>query len=48
MRIDLLKRKELDAKFKEMAEDTDYQEAANLLANEFELSDWEAAKLVEE
>jgi hypothetical protein len=47
LRIDLLKRKELDAKFAEMSEDTDYQKEAKLIAEEFESSDWEAAKLLE-
>jgi hypothetical protein len=40
--------RELDAKFAEMSEDTGYQEEANLLVKEFETSDWEAAKLLED
>jgi|APFre7841882654_1041346.scaffolds.fasta_scaffold57360_3 hypothetical protein len=47
LRIDVLKRKELDAKFAEMSEDTDYQKEARLIAEEFESSDWEAAKFLE-
>ncbi len=47
LRIEVLKRKELDAKFAEMSRDTDYQKEANLMAEEFENSDWEAAKLLE-
>jgi hypothetical protein len=47
LRIEVLKRKELDAKFAGMSEDTDYQKEANLLAKEFESSDWEAAKPLE-
>ena len=47
LRIEVLKRKELDAKFAEMSRDTDYQKEANLLAEEFENSDWEAAKILE-
>lgn len=48
LRIEVLKRRELDAKFAEMSEDTDYQKEANLMAEEFEISDWEAAKLLED
>jgi hypothetical protein len=47
LRIEVLKRKELDAKFAEMSEDTDYQKEANLMAEEFASSDWETAKLLE-
>ena len=47
LRINMLKRKELDAKFAEMSKDTDYQKEAQLIAEEFESSDWEAAKLLE-
>ena len=47
LRIEVLKRKELDARFAGMSEDTDYQKEANLLAEEFAGSDWEAAKLLE-
>jgi hypothetical protein len=48
LRIYVLKRRELDAKFAEMSEDADYQKEANLMAEEFEISDWEAAKLLED
>ena len=47
LRIEVLKRKELDAKFAEMSEDTDYQKEANLMAEEFASSDGETAKLLE-
>jgi len=47
LRIDVLNRKELEAKFAEMAEDSDYQKEAKLIAEEFESSDWEAAKILE-
>jgi hypothetical protein len=47
LRIEVLKRKELDARFAEMSEDADYQKEANLMAEEFASSDWEAAKLLE-
>jgi hypothetical protein len=48
LRIDVLKRRELDAKFAEMSEDTNYHKEANLIAEEFEISDWEAANLLED
>jgi metal-responsive CopG/Arc/MetJ family transcriptional regulator len=48
LRISMLKRKELDAKFSEMSKDTDYQRDAQLMAEEFENSDWETAKLLDE
>ncbi len=48
LRITLLKRKELDAKFSEMSKDRDYQRDAQLIAEEFESSDWETAKLLDE
>jgi hypothetical protein len=48
LRIDILQRRELDAKFAEMSEDTDYQKEANLIAQEFEISDWEVAKRLED
>ena len=47
LRIEVLKRKALDARFAEMSKDADYQKEANLLAEEFAGSDWEAAKLLE-
>ena len=48
LRIDALNRRELDAKFAAMSGDTDYQKEASLIAEEFEVSDWEAAKLLED
>lgn len=48
LRISILKRKELDAKFSEMSKDTDYQRDAQLMAEEFESTDWETAKLLDE
>jgi len=48
LRISLLKRKELDAKFSGMSKDPDYQREAQLTAEEFESSDWETAKLLDD
>jgi hypothetical protein len=48
LRINILKRRELDAKFFEIPKDTDYQMDAQLMAEEFESSDWETAKLLDE
>jgi hypothetical protein len=47
LRISILKRKELDAKFSDMSKDPGYQQEAQMLAKEFESSDWEAAKLLD-
>ena len=47
LRIKILKRKELDAKFAEMSKDTGYQKEAQLIAKEFESSDVETAMLLE-
>jgi hypothetical protein len=41
-------RKQLDSKFSEISKDTDYQRDAQLMAEEFEGSDWETAKLLDE
>ena len=46
IRINILKRRELDAEIFEMSKDTDYQKHAQLMAEEFESSDWETAKLL--
>jgi hypothetical protein len=43
--VKLHKRRQIDAAFAMMAEDADYQKDANLLAEEFEASDWEALGL---
>jgi ABC-type uncharacterized transport system substrate-binding protein len=48
LRISVLKRKELDAKFSEMSKDTDYQKDSQLIVEEFEITDWETAKLLDE
>ena len=47
LRVNLLKRKELDAQFAEMSKDTDYQKNSQLILEEFECSDWETAKFLE-
>jgi hypothetical protein len=46
--VKLYKRRQIDAAFAMMAEDTDYQKEASLLAEEFEPSDWEALGLSED
>jgi hypothetical protein len=48
LRISILKRKELDAKFSGMSKDTHYQREAQSVAAEFESSDWETANLLGE
>ncbi len=48
LRISILKRQELDAKFSGMSIDTDYRQEAQGVAEEFESSDWETAKLLDE
>jgi len=45
--VKLLKRKQTDAQFAAMAEDTDYQKDARLIAEEFTQSDWEAFEAAE-
>jgi hypothetical protein len=45
--VKLIKRKQIDAKFAAMAEDSDYQKQAQLIAEEFSQSDWEAFESVE-
>jgi len=45
--LKLYKRRQIDAAFAGMAEDADYQKEAQLLAEEFEASDWEALRLEE-
>ena len=45
--LKLYKRRQIDAAFAGMAEDADYQKEAKLLAEEFEISDWEALRLEE-
>ena len=47
LRLDLLRRKQIDAKFREMSTDAVYQKQARLIAEEFEASDWEAMKSLE-
>ena|SRR6267143_1381673 len=45
--VKLMKRKQIDAAFAGMAEDTDYQKEARLIGEEFSESDWEAFAAVE-
>ncbi|HVS89144.1 MAG TPA: hypothetical protein VHF01_13115 [Candidatus Acidoferrum sp.] len=45
--VKLLRRKEIDADFAKIAEDADYQKEAQLVAEEFSQSDWEAFELTE-
>ena len=45
--IKLIRRKQIDAKFAAMAEDSDYREEAKLISEEFSQSDWEAFERVE-
>lgn len=45
--LKMYRRKQIDAAFAGMAEDADYQKEAQLLAEEFEVSDWEALRLEE-
>jgi len=40
--VKMCKRRQIDAAFSMMAEDANYQKEASLLAEDFELSDWEA------
>jgi Arc/MetJ-type ribon-helix-helix transcriptional regulator len=47
LRVDVLKRKELDAKFAAMSEDAAYQKESTLMAEEFESSDGATASLLE-
>ncbi len=44
----ILRRKRIDAAFVHMAEDADYQKEAQLVAEEFRESDWEALEAAEE
>lgn len=45
--VKLLHRKQIDADFARMAEDTDYQKEVKLIDEEFGASDWEAFELAE-
>jgi hypothetical protein len=45
--VKLLERKEIDARFAAMGEDTAYQKEAKLIAEEFSASDWEALGIAE-
>jgi len=45
--VKLIKRKQIDAKFAAMSEDSDYQKEAKLISEEFSQSDWEAFERVE-
>ncbi len=46
--LKLCRRRQIDAAFAMMAEDVDYQKEASLLAEEFEISDWDALRLDED
>ena len=45
--VKMLRRKSIDAAFCGMAVDTNYQKEAQLIAEEFEASDWEALEIAE-
>jgi hypothetical protein len=45
--VRLMKRKQIDAAFAGMAEDTDYQKEARLISEDFSQSDWEAFEAAE-
>lgn len=44
----ILSRKRIDAAFRPMSEDADYQKEAQLITEEFSQSDWEALKIAVE
>ena len=46
--VKMLRRKKIDAAFAGIAEDANYQKEAQLIAEEFEQSDWEALEIAEE
>ncbi len=46
--LKLYRRRQIDAEFAKMAEDTDYQKEATLISEEFEYSDWEALRIEED
>ena len=46
--VKLYRRRQIDASFAQMAEDADYQMEAQLLAEEFEPTDWETLRLGED
>jgi hypothetical protein len=43
--VKLLKRKQVDAAFAEMAGDTNYQKESRLISEEFSQSDWDALEI---
>lgn len=45
--VKMLRRKQIDARFARMAEDSDYQQRAKLILEEFVQSDWEALEVTE-
>jgi hypothetical protein len=45
--VELVKRKQIDAAFAGMADDADYQKEAQLIADQFAQSDWEALEIAE-
>ena len=48
LRLSILKRKDLDAELSEMSNDPDYQRDAQLIAQDFETSDRETGKLLDQ
>lgn len=46
--VKLIRRRQIDAQFAAMAEDSDYQKETRLIAEEFSQSDWEAFQSVEQ
>jgi len=46
--VRLLKRKQIDAQFALMADDSDYQKQAKLISEEFSQSDWDAFERAEQ
>ena len=45
--VQFTRRRQIDAAFGRMSEDSEYQKEARLIASEFEESDWEAFELAE-
>lgn len=45
--VKLIRRKQIDARFAGMAEDSGYQEEARVISEEFSQSDWEAFERIE-
>jgi hypothetical protein len=45
--VKFIRRKQIDAQFAAMGEDTDYQKEAKLISEEFSNNDWEAFEIAE-